>query len=99
MELQHARALQPRGIAAESETRVKPLEAPDKELRHSGGPPDEHAPRGPDQDPEMPDDDMRGDQHEDVNMGFIGSLTPEIEDTASQMILQAVVSSGRGFLT
>ena len=97
MELQHARALQPRGISADSETVVKPPVASDKALRHSGSPPDERAPRGPDQDPEMPDDDMQDDQTEDVNMGFIGSPTPEIEDTASQMRPQAVVSSGRGY--
>ena len=32
---------------------------------------------------------------DDVNMGYIGSLPPEVEDTASELILQAVMSSGR----
>ena len=62
-----------------------------------GGPPDERAVRAPELVPQEESDTHMRDheqQSEDVNMGYIGFLTPQVDDFASEMILMAVGSSG-----
>ena len=64
--------------------------------RHDRAPPNERELRAPDLEP---DDTMDDDapQSEDVNMGYIGCLSPEVDEFASELILMAVGASGGSY--